>query len=144
MNRRWIRRRRIGVYLHLPRSPKRKSRSGTSDEEARRAVFMRSSQIRKLILLAVLVALIAIAGSVQIAGFIIEYNWWKEVEQVDAWLSLLWYQIAPAAAGTMIVFIVLWLAHARGLQFAGLRFRDLGLYSRLVPVALLVVAAVLA
>ena len=105
---------------------------------------MRSSQIRKLILLAVLVALIAIAGSVQIAGFIIEYNWWKEVEQVDAWLSMLWYEIAPAAAGMLIVFIVLWLAHARGLQYAGLRFRDLGLYSRLVPVALLVAAALLA
>ena len=105
---------------------------------------MRSSQIRKLILLAVLVALIAIAGSVQIAGFIIEYNWWKEVEQVDAWLSMLWYEIAPAAAGMLIVFIVLWLAHARGLKYAGLRLRDLGLYSRLVPVALLVAAALLA
>ena len=93
---------------------------------------MRSSQIRNFILLAILVALIAIAGSVQIASFIIEYNWWKEVEQVDTWL---WYEIAPAAAGTLIVSIVLWLAHARGLQFAGLRFRDLGLYSRLVPVA---------
>ena len=105
---------------------------------------MRSSQIWKLILLAVLVALIVIAASGQIAGFVIEYNWWKEVGQVDTWLSMLWYEIAPTAAGALITFIALWLAHARGLQFVGLRFRDLGLYSRLVPVALLLVAVLFA
>ena len=105
---------------------------------------MRYSHIRTLILLTVFVVLIAIAGSGQIAGFVIEYNWWKEVEQVDTWLSMLWYEIAPTAAGALITFIALWLAYARGLQFAGIRFRDLGLYSRLVPVGLFLVAVLFA
>src|SRR4030095_9187071 len=99
----------------------------------RSASPMRSSHIRTLILLTVFVVLIAIAGSGQIAGFVIEYNWWKEVEQVDTWLSMLWYEIAPTAAGALIMFIALWLAHARGLQFAGIRYRALGFYSRLIP-----------
>lgn len=99
-------------------------------------------QIRNLILIAL--AILFIAGSGSIANFIIEYQWWKEVEQVDTWISMLAYQIAPAVLGTLLVFIVLWVAHARGVQFAGLRLRDLGLYSRLAPVGLLVVAGLFA
>ncbi len=103
---------------------------------------MRPRHIRNLILAAVAVLLIAASG--KISDFIIEYNWWREVEQVDTWLSMLFYQIAPGAAGALLAFLVLWLAHARGVQFAGLRPRDLGLYSRLVPVALLILAALFA
>src|SRR2546422_2156767 len=105
--------------------------------------FMRPSQIRNLILLAVLLALIL--GSMStIANFIIEYNWWKEVGQVETWISMLWYSIAPAAAGALVAFIALWVAHARGLHFAGVRRRDFRLYSLLVPVGLAIVAILFA
>src|SRR5713226_5791333 len=99
-------------------------------------------QIRNLILIAIL--LVLIAGSSKIAGFVIEYNWWKEAGQVETWMSMLFYQIAPAAIGALLVFIVLWLAYLRGVQFAGLRLRDVGISGRLVPVTLLLLAILFA
>jgi hypothetical protein len=105
---------------------------------------MRTSQIRNLILLAVLLALI-LASLSSLANFIIEYNWWKEVGQVKTWFSMLWYSIAPAAVGALVAFIALCVAHARGQHFAGVRRRDFRLYSRLiVPVGLAVVAILFA
>ena len=74
------------------------------------------------------------------ANFIIEYNWWKEVAQVDTWISMLWYSIAPAAIGSLLAFIAFYVAHARGLHFAGIRQRDYPIYSRLVPVGLALIA----
>ena len=105
---------------------------------------MRVSQIRNMILLALLLALILLVLPSTIANFIIEYNWWKEVGQVGTWISMLWYSIAPAAAGAVVAFIALWVAHARGLHFAGVRRRDFRLYSRLVPVGLAIVAILFA
>ena len=105
---------------------------------------MRRSQIRNLIVLALVLAFILLALTSTIANFIIEYNWWKEVGQVETWISMLWYSIAPAAVGAVVAFIALWVAHARGLHFAGVRRRDFRLYSRLVPVGLAVVAILFA
>jgi hypothetical protein len=82
---------------------------------------MRPSQIRSLFLLALLLALILPALTSTIANFIIEYNWWKEVGQVGTWISMLWYSNSPFAAGALVAFIALWMAHARGLHFAGVR-----------------------
>jgi hypothetical protein len=101
---------------------------------------MHRSQIRNLILLALLLVLILPALTSTIAHFIIEYHWWKEVGQVGTWISMLWYSIAPYVAGALVAFIALWVAHARGLHFAGVRRRDFRLYSWLVPVGLAVAA----
>ena len=90
---------------------------------------MRPSQIRNLIVLGVLLAL-ALWASSTAADFIIEYNWWKEIGQVNTWVGMLWYSIAPAAAGSLLAFIALWVAHARGLHFAGILSRDYRMYSR--------------
>src|SRR5271169_902638 len=104
---------------------------------------MRPSQIRNVIVLAVLVVL-ALWASSTAADFVIEYNWWKEIGQVNTWVGMLWYSIAPAAAGSLVAFFALWVAHARGLHFAGILTRDHRLYSRLIPVGLAVVAIVFA
>ena len=96
---------------------------------------MRPSHIR--IFIFVLVSLAFIGWAIPTAAnFIIEYNWWKEVGQVDTWISMLWYSIAPAAVGALMAFIALYVAHSRGLHFAGVRQRDFPVYSRLVPVGL--------
>jgi uncharacterized protein len=105
---------------------------------------MRGSQIRNLILLALLLALILLVLTSTISNFIIEYNWWKEVGQVGTWISMLWYSIAPSVAGALVAFIALWVAHARGLNFAGVRRRDFRLYSRLVLVGLAAVVLLFA
>ncbi len=100
---------------------------------------MRPSQIRNVIVVSTLLAFALWIVSTA-ANFVVEYNWWKEIGQVDTWVGMLWYSIAPAAAGAVVAFIALWLAHARGLHFAGIRSRDYRLYSRLMPFALAVVA----
>ena len=104
---------------------------------------MRPSQIGKLIVLSFLLGIIAWAATTA-ANFLIEYNWWKEVGQVDTWVGMLWYSIAPAAAGTVVAFIALWVAHASGLRFAGIRQQDFRLYARLIPFGLALVAILFA
>src|SRR5882724_3976523 len=104
---------------------------------------MRPSQIAKLIVLMFLFGIIFWAASTA-ANFIIEYNWWKEVGQVDTWIGMLWYSIAPAAAGAVVAFCALWAAHASGLRFAGIHGKDFRVYSRLIPFALAFVAIVFA
>src|SRR5208282_484782 len=104
---------------------------------------MRPSQLRNLIVLAVLLLILGWAIATA-ANFIIEYSWWKEVGQASTWISMLWYSIAPVAAGALVAFIGLWVAHARGLHFAGSRPQNFRLYSRLVTVVLAIVAIVFA
>src|ERR1700733_13776186 len=104
---------------------------------------MRPSQIRNLIVLAVVV-IAGLWASTTAADFVIEYNWWKEIGQVNTWVGMLWYSVAPAAAGSVFAFIALWVAHARGLHFAGILRRDHRLYTRLIPVGLAVLAIVFA
>src|SRR5260221_7931524 len=104
---------------------------------------MRPSQIAKLIVLSFLFVIIAWVATTA-ANFVIEYNWWKEVGQVDTWIGMLWYSIAPAAAGAVVAFVALWVAHASGLRFAGIRQQDFRLYSRLIPFALAFVAIMFA
>jgi uncharacterized protein len=104
---------------------------------------MRPSQIRNLIALAVLL-IAALWASSSAADFLIEYSWWKEVGQVSTWASMLWYSIAPITGGVIIAFVALWIAHARGLHFSGIRSRDHRMYSWLAPVALAFVAIVFA
>ena len=100
---------------------------------------MRPSQIRNLIIFSALIAFLLWAAGT-LSEFVIEYNWWKELGQVNTWVGMLWYSIAPAAAGSVVAFVALWIAHARGLQFAGIRRQDYRLYSRLIPIGLAVVA----
>ncbi len=104
---------------------------------------MRASQIRVFIL--GLLSLTLLVWAIPTASnFVIEYNWWKEVAQVNTWFSMLWYSIAPAAVGAVLAFAALYVAHERGLHFAGVHQRDYPFYHRLAPVALAVIAIVFA
>ncbi|HTC64052.1 MAG TPA: UPF0182 family protein [Candidatus Saccharimonadales bacterium] len=104
---------------------------------------MRPSQIRNLIIFVVL-SIVVLWASSTAADFVIEYNWWKELGQVNTWVGMLWYSIAPAAAGSVIAFFALWIAHARGLHFTGILKRDHRIYSMLIPIGLAVVAILFA
>ena len=101
---------------------------------------MSPSQVRKLIVYGGLLAFLLFWAIPATANLVIDYNWWKEIGQVDTWLEMLWYAIGPVAVGTVIAFIALWLAHDRGLRFAGVRQRDYPMYVWLVPVGLALVA----
>ena len=104
---------------------------------------MRISQLRTLIALIVL-AIVAIWAGSTAADFVIDYNWWKEIGQVNTWVGMLWYRLAPVAAGSVVAFVAIWMAHSRGLHFAGILPRDHRLYTRLIPVAAAVVSILFA
>jgi len=67
--------------------------------------------VGKVTLLIVLVALLFGAGS--IAGYVIEFQWWKEMNQTETWFAMLWYSLAPVAVATLLAFVALLAAHAR-------------------------------
>jgi hypothetical protein len=97
---------------------------------------------RNQALLAALVLLLLASG--RIASFLIDFQWWREVGQVETWVSMLFYRVAPTVAAALVVFVALWAAHARGLRFSGLRPERGGWYGKLVPVALALLAMLLA
>ena len=71
------------------------------------------------------------------ASLLIQYSWWKEVSQVKTWLDLYAYSTLPVAAGAMVAWIALLIAHSRGVRFAGGRVSDYPIYSRLSALVLL-------
>ena len=87
--------------------------------------------------------LLLLLGSRIIAGFTIDYQWWKEVGQVDTWLSMLGYGVAPQAAAVLIAYVILFFAHARALHFARIRFRDYSFYSKIASGLLFVPALII-
>jgi uncharacterized protein len=86
--------------------------------------------------------LVLLVGLRTAASLLIEYQWWKEIGQVQTWLNLYLYAFAPIAAATLIAFVVLWFAHTRALQFAETRLGDHRVYALLSSVALLFAAFV--
>src|SRR5215471_8353337 len=104
---------------------------------------MRPSRLHVLIALLLLLAVVGWAIPTA-ANFAIEYNWWKEIGQIPTWFGILWYRTTPVALGTLVAFLSLYLAHTRGLRFAGIRPRDVSLYSRLIAIGLALVALVFA
>src|ERR1019366_3936818 len=70
-----------------------------------------------------------LAGGRSLANLAIEIAWWKELGQFETWLSMLTYSVAPVAAATLLAFVVLWIAHARALKFAGVTMREHRVYT---------------
>lgn len=94
---------------------------------------------------ALLVLLVLLLVSARwIAGFAIEYQWWKEMQQVETWLQMLSYNLIPAAVAALLAFAALWVAHARGMKHAGTGLRQHPAYAWLATFVLLLLAGFLA
>jgi uncharacterized membrane protein (UPF0182 family) len=90
----------------------------------------------------ILIVLVLVLLSARwLAGLAIEYEWWKEMQQVETWLQMLSYSILPATLGTILAFVAFWVAHARGMKHAGTGLREYPLYARLSTVGILIIAA---
>src|SRR5256885_16423674 len=87
----------------------------------------------------VIAALVLLFGASSIAGYVIEYQWWKEMGQIETWLDMLWYSLAPVAAATLLAFLALWMAHSRGMKFAYASLRENRTYAKIATLALLAV-----
>ena len=51
-----------------------------------------------------------------IAGWVIEYHWWKEIGQLETWLRLWTYDPLPYVIAAIVAFLVLFTVHARALK----------------------------
>ncbi len=89
----------------------------------------------------VVIALFAIRF---LASLAIDYQWWKEMGQVDTWINTWIYNYAPAAGATLLAFAVLWIAHARALKNAGTGLGRYPMYARLSTLGILGLAVILA
>jgi uncharacterized membrane protein (UPF0182 family) len=81
--------------------------------------------------------LIALVSARWAASLLIEYSWWKEIGQVRTWIDLYAYSTLPVAVGCLLGWVVLLVAHSRGVKFAGGMVSDYPIYSRLSTVGLL-------
>ncbi len=91
-----------------------------------------------------IVLLLLLASARWIASFAIEYQWWKEMQQVETWLQMLSYNVIPVAGAAVLAFAALWVAHARGMKSAGTGLRQHPVYAQVSTAALFVVALLLA
>lgn len=94
-----------------------------------------------VILIAILLLLM---GSRAIARFIVEYEWWKEMGQVDTWIRMINYGYLPVLVSAVLVFAVLWLAHARAMKSAGTGLREYPRYARLATAGIFILSLLLA
>jgi hypothetical protein len=101
-----------------------------------------SPQPRIAILIGIFVVLLLFSRT--ICSLIIDYAWWGELGQVPTWLRISAYEYIPGLAAWLILFAVLWIAHARGLKHAGERLRDHKTYSRLATLGLAILALITA
>src|SRR5579872_2017498 len=93
---------------------------------------------RMLRITLIVVAVLVLIGARTIASTLIDYQWWKEMRQVETWLNLYFYGFGPLAAATLLAFAALWMTHARALKFAGTSLGEHPLYARLSTLALLI------
>ncbi len=79
-----------------------------------------------------------------IASFVIEYQWWNELGQLQTWFNVYLYGVLPVALATLISSVVLLLAHRYALHFAETRVRDHRIYAWLITAFLIFLAFLIA
>jgi uncharacterized membrane protein (UPF0182 family) len=96
-----------------------------------------------LILFAAALILLLIFGR-SLCSLLIDYKWWGEMGQVNTWQRMWLYRYVPDLAQWLILAVVLWVAHALGLNYAGGGGRVRGRYTLIVTGAILLVSLILA
>ncbi|HEU0123270.1 MAG TPA: UPF0182 family protein [Bryobacteraceae bacterium] len=79
-----------------------------------------------------------------IASTLLDYEWWKEVGQVETWWQQIYVHTAPIFYATVFGYVVLWVIHARALKAAGTSLSRHPAYARLASIVLIPVSWVLA
>ena len=78
-----------------------------------------------------------------LGSLVLDYHWWSEMGQVDAWLKRWFYQWVPGIVQWLILAIILWVAHARGMKYAGTGLGEHPGYARVATIAAFVLALLL-
>jgi uncharacterized membrane protein (UPF0182 family) len=79
-----------------------------------------------------------------ISSFAIEWAWWKELGQLDTYISMLGYGTLPVVIAAVVAFVLLWVVHARALKYAGTGLRRHRAYGIVATLVIAVVSIVLA
>jgi uncharacterized membrane protein (UPF0182 family) len=95
-----------------------------------------------LIILGVALVLLLIFSR-SLASLAMDYRWWREMGQVDTWLRMSAIRYTPPVAEWLILLIIVWVAHARGMRHAGTRLREYPGYAKLATAVLAVLALIL-
>ena len=91
-----------------------------------------------------IVALIVLfVGARWLCSLAIDYQWWKEMNQLSTWFSILTYSVIPVSAATVLGFVIFWIAHARALKHAGTGLGQHPLYAKLSTLAIFLIALLL-
>jgi uncharacterized protein len=98
---------------------------------------------RRGLVIILISALLLIIGARAIAGTIIDFEWWKEMGQVETWTSLIVYGTLPVLAAGLLLFAVLWIAHARGMKSAGTALGRHPTYAKVATLGLLLLSLLL-
>ncbi len=89
--------------------------------------------------IAAAVVLLLVFGR-SLCSWVIDYFWWGEMGQVPTWLRMTAYRYLPGLAAWVILFVALWIAHARGMKHARESLRDHPAYARISTLVLAFVA----
>lgn len=87
--------------------------------------------------LVLLLLLLGLGAIRKVFSWIIEYQWWKELNQVETLLSTIVYGYVPMLLAGLLAFVLFWTAHARGAKAAGISLRHYPLYFRLSTLGIL-------
>ncbi len=101
----------------------------------------RSPEFRIAWIIAAVVVILIFARS--ICSWFIDYFWWTEMGQVQTWVRMIAYRYVPGVAAWILVFAVLWIAHARGMKHAGTSLREHPFYAWVATVAVAAIALIL-
>ena len=89
-------------------------------------------------------AVVLFFGARILAGFVIDFQWWQEMHQMETWLYLLLYETVPVAVVSVLAFVIFFVAHARGMKHARVALQDYRRYALLSTLAILFAAVVVA
>jgi len=95
-----------------------------------------------LVIVAALILLLFFGRS--LCSLLIDYKWWSEMSQVSTWQRMWAYRFLPGFAQWLVLAVVLWIAHSRGMHYAGTSLRAHRRYALFAAGAVLVVSLVLA
>jgi uncharacterized membrane protein (UPF0182 family) len=79
-----------------------------------------------------------------LCGLFLDYLWWGEMGQVSTWIRMAEYRYLPPLGAWLLLWIVLWMAHARGMKYAGTGLGEYPRYGRLATLALGFLALIVA
>lgn len=95
---------------------------------------------RLIILIAIVVLLLVFGRS--LCSLIIDYFWWREMNQVSTWIRMSLYRYVTNVAEWLLVFAVIWIAHARGMKQARTGLGEHPIYARASAAVLAVIAII--